>query len=322
MKTHLLAGRARAKADGMVRVAAHQVNWQAELVATGSAIGRDPPSPLMEISSREKTILDRIVETRRESIAHRKRVLPEAALKMAAEKAEPPRDFPGALTRIGYNVISELKKASPSRGVLRENFQPRVLAANLEAAGAAALSVLTEEDFFRGSLADLKDAKKVTHIPVLRKDFIIDPWQVWEARAAGADAFLLIAAILSDDSLGEMLELGRSLKMEPLVEVHSREELDRMVAAGARIIGVNNRDLRDFKVRIETSLELIEAIPDGCIAVSESGLRTHEDLDRLRRAGFDAFLVGEHLMKHPDPAVPLRELLAEPAAGRAGNGSA
>ncbi len=161
--------------------------------------------------------------------------------------------------------------------------------------------MLTEEEFFRGSLGDLKDAKKATQIPILRKDFIIDPWQVLEARAAGADAFLLIVAILDDGMLRELLELGRSLKMEPLVEVHSREEIARAVAAEARIIGVNNRDLRDFSVRLETSLELVEAIPEDCIAVSESGLRTHEDLARLRRAGFDAFLVGEHLMKDDDP---------------------
>ena len=271
----------------------------------------------MEIGSGEKTILDRIVEARRESVAHRKGVLPEVALKMAAEKAAPPRDFAGALVRPGYNVIAELKKASPSRGLLREHYEPSVLAASLERAGAAALSVLTEEDFFRGSLGDLKEARKVTHIPILRKDFIVDPWQVWEARAAGADAFLLIAAILPDDALAALLALGRGLKMEPLVEVHTRGELDRVVAAGAHIIGVNNRDLRDFQVRIETSLDLIEAIPDDCIAVSESGLRTHDDLARLRRAGFDAFLVGEQLMKHADPATPLRELLGVAVAGQA-----
>lgn len=263
----------------------------------------------METSSREKTILDRIVEARRDSIAHRKRVLPDVALKMAVDKIEPARDFAGALGRDGFNVIAELKKVSPSKGVLREDYAPTELAAALAGAGAAALSVLTEEEFFLGSLADLKAAKKVVGIPVLRKDFIVDPWQVWEARAAGADAFLLIAAILSDETLGELLELGRSLKMEPLVEVHSREELGRAIAAGARIIGVNNRDLRDFKVRIETSLELVEEIPDSCVAVSESGLRTHEDLARLRSAGFDAFLVGEHLMRYADPGVPLRELI-------------
>lgn len=268
----------------------------------------------MEDSSRERSILDRIVEARRESIAHRKRVLPEAALKFAVEKAAPPRDFAGALSCDGYNVIAELKKASPSRGVLRENYAPATLAASLEMAGAAALSVLTEEEFFLGSLADLKEAKKATQIPVLRKDFIIDPWQVWEARAAGADAFLLIAAILGDATLAELLELGRSLKMEPLVEVHSRVELERVISAGACIIGVNNRDLRNFEVHIETSIELIELVPDGCIAVSESGLRTHDDLARLRSAGFDAFLVGEHLMKDADPGVPLRKLAGLPGA--------
>jgi len=272
----------------------------------------------MGTSSREKTILDKIVEARRESIAHRKRVLPDVALKMAVEKVDPPRDFAGALSRDGCNIIAELKKASPSRGVMRADYAPVALAESLERAGAAALSVLTEEEFFLGSLADLKAARKAVQIPVLRKDFIVDAWQVWETRAAGADTFLLIAAILSDETLGELLELGRSVHMEPLVEVHTPGELERVVAAGAKIIGVNNRDLRDFKVRMETSLELIEAIPDGCIAVSESGLRTREDLSRLRAAGFDAFLIGEHLMKEADPAAPLRELIGKGGAGRAG----
>jgi indole-3-glycerol phosphate synthase len=142
----------------------------------------------------------------------------------------------------------------------------------------------------------------------------VDPWQIWETRASGADTFLLIAAILSDAALRELLELGRSLRMEPLVEVHTREELDHVVGAGARIIGVNNRDLRDFQVHLETSLTLVETIPEDCIAVSESGLRSHEDLLRLRRAGFDAFLIGEHLMTDPDPAGTLRALF-----GPAGN---
>lgn len=264
----------------------------------------------METGSRSKNILDRIVEARRESVAHRKRVLPDVALKIAVEKkVAPPRDFAAALTRDAINIIAELKKASPSRGVIRAEYAPAVLAESLEQGGAAALSVLTEEDFFSGSLADLKEASRVTKIPILRKDFIVDPWQVWETRAAGADAFLLIAAILSDAALAQLLDLGRSLKMEPLVEVHTREELDRVLTAGARIIGVNNRDLRDFQVHIETSLTLVEAIPDDCIAVSESGLRTHDDLVRLRRAGFDAFLVGDHLMSDPDPAASLRALI-------------
>jgi indole-3-glycerol phosphate synthase len=272
----------------------------------------------METGSRSKNILDRIVAARRESVAHRKRVLPEVALKIAVEKkVPPPRDFAAALSRDGINVIAELKKASPSRGVMRQEYAPAVLAEALEHGGAAALSVLTEEDFFSGSLADLKEASRVTKIPILRKDFILDPWQVWETRASGADAFLLIAAILSDATLRELLELGRSLRMEPLVEVHTREELDRVLAAGARIIGVNNRDLRDFQVHLETSLTLVEAIPEDCIAVSESGLRSHHDLLRLRGAGFDAFLIGEHLMTEPDLAVTMRALIG-PSGSLAG----
>lgn len=264
----------------------------------------------MESTSRQQTILDRIIDARRVSIAHRKRVLPEVALKIAVEKKAPPvRDFAAALSRDALNVIAELKKASPSLGLIREEYAPSALAAQLQQAGAAALSVLTEEDFFSGSLADLKDARKVAQIPVLRKDFIIDPWQVWEARAAAADSFLLIAAVLRDELLSELLELGRSLNMEPLVEVHSRAELDRVLGLGARIIGVNNRDLRNFEVHLETSLELVEAIPEDCVAVSESGLRAHDDLARLRGAGFDAFLIGEHLMKSADPGATLRTFL-------------
>ena len=276
----------------------------------------------METRSGEKTILGRIVEARRESVAHRKGVLPLPALKLAVERAASPQDFAAALGRSGYNVIAELKKASPSRGLLRADYQPRMLAATFAEAGAAALSVLTEEDFFQGSLGDLKEARQAALIPILRKDFIVDPWQVWETRAAGADAFLLIVAILSDELLRELLVLGRSLQTEPLVEVHNRDEINRALAAGARIIGVNNRDLRDFTVRVETSLELIALIPDDCLAVSESGIRTHDDLARLRGAGFDAFLVGEHLMKQANPAASLRELLGASAVGRRGDGAA
>ena len=264
----------------------------------------------MEISARSKNILERIVEARRESIAHRKRVLPEAALRIAVEKkVAPPRDFASALTGPGVQIIAEMKKASPSRGVIRSDFAPALLAADLEQAGASALSVLTEEDFFSGSLADLKEASRVTSIPILRKDFILDPWQVWETRAASADSFLLIAAVLDDETFRALLALGRSLKMEPLVEVHTREELERVLSAGAQIIGVNNRDLQDFSVHLKTSLELVQAIPQDCIAVSESGLRTREDLVRLNQAGFDAFLVGERLMQQDDPGHALRTLL-------------
>ena len=264
----------------------------------------------METNTETKSILARIVERRRESVAHRKRVLPDVALKIAVEKKSAPvRNFVGALKRDNLNVIAELKKASPSRGLLRADYQPAKIAPHLEASGAAALSVLTEEDFFQGSLANLKEVAKATSIPILRKDFIVDPWQVWEARAANADAFLLIAAILDDRALRELLELGRGLGMEALVEAHSEEELKRAVGAGAKVIGINNRDLKTFEVKIETSLELAERIPNSCIAVSESGIRGHSDLVRLREAGFDAFLIGEHLMTMPDPAAALATLL-------------
>jgi indole-3-glycerol phosphate synthase len=265
----------------------------------------------METGANSKNILARIVERRRETIAHRKRVLPEVALKLAVEKkAAPVRDFGAALSCARLNVIAELKKASPSRGILRADYKPAMLAPRLEAAGAAALSVLTEEDFFQGSLMDLKEVGKVAKIPILRKDFIVDPWQIWETRAAGADAFLLIVAILDDEALRNLLELGQLLKMDALVEVHSREELTRAIDAGTRIVGVNNRDLRTFEVKLETSLGLVEMIPETCVAVSESGIRAHADLERLHEAGFDAFLVGEHLMTMPEPAAGLRELLA------------
>jgi indole-3-glycerol phosphate synthase len=264
-----------------------------------------------------KTMLDRIVAARRDSVAHRKRVLPDVALKLAVQRQDSARDFARMLSREGCNVIAELKKASPSLGLIREDYSPAALAPSLEAAGAAALSVLTEEEFFQGSLGDLKEAKKAVSIPILRKDFIFDPWQVWEARAAGADSFLLIVAVLGEELLSELLSLGRDLGMEPLVEVHSREELDLAKAVGAKIIGVNNRDLRDFRVNLQTSLDLVREIPESAIAVSESGLHTRDDLERLRLAGFDAFLIGERLMKQADPARELQELLGTTAAAKA-----
>jgi len=255
------------------------------------------------------TILDRIVEKRRERLVLDERRMPLPVLKMAVRKADPPRDFAAALSREGVNVIAELKKASPSRGVLREDFRPVPLAQGFEQGGAAALSVLTEEEHFQGSLEYLRKVHAKVALPVLRKDFIFDAWQVWEARAADADSFLLIVAVLSDAALRELIALGRELGMEPLVEVHTAQELQRALAAGASIVGVNNRDLRTFEVRVETSLELIEAIPEECVAVSESGLRAHADLTRLRAAGFDAFLIGEYLMQAEDPAAALSQIL-------------
>ena len=261
------------------------------------------------------TVLDRILEARRAEVDHRKKVLPETALKYGVKAASPVRDFAAALSRDALNVLAELKPASPSRGIIRNPFDAPGLGKALEMAGAAALSVLTEGEFFRGSLKNLRDARKEIALPVLRKDFIFDPWQVWESRANDADSFLLIVAALSDDLLRDLISLGRELGMEPLVEVHTQEELDRALAAGARIIGVNNRDLKTLNVRTETSYELIEQIPEACIAVAESGLRSHDDLKKLRAAGFDAFLIGEHLMLSPDPGAALRALLLPPVSG-------
>jgi len=267
----------------------------------------------MSAQANTGTVLDRILESRRAEVDHRKRVLPETALKYGVAAALPLRDFPGALIREGLNVIAELKPASPSRGVLREPFEPVSLAHSLAGAGAAALSVLTEGEFFRGTLKNLRDARKAVEIPVLRKDFIFDPWQVWETRANDADSFLLIVAALSDALLHDLISLARDLKMEPLVEVHTAPELDRALAAGARIIGVNNRNLKTLEVHTETSFDLISRIPDDCIAVSESGIGSHAELTKLRAAGFDAFLIGTSLMLAPDPGAALAELLGTTA---------
>jgi len=259
------------------------------------------------------TVLDRILHARRLEVDHRKRVLPEAALRYGVNAATPLRDFPAALTRDSLNIIAELKPASPSKGILRDPFHPVELAGTLEAAGAAVLSVLTEGEFFHGTLKNLRDARNAVKIPVFRKDFIFDPWQVWETRANDADSFLLIVAALPDELLRDLIALGRELKMEPLIEVHTASELDRALAADARIIGVNNRDLKTLALRVETSFELIDRLPEACIAVSESGLRTHDDLARLRNAGFDAFLIGESLMLSPDPAAALGTFLGRSA---------
>ena len=263
----------------------------------------------MNSGAQTGTILDRIVEARRASMEKRRRLHPLPVLKMAVQQAAPARDFAAALAGPGLRIIAELKKASPSRGVLRADFDVKALAGSLAAAGAAALSVLTEEEFFQGAMAHLRAARAAVPVPVLRKDFIFDVWQVWEARAGDADSFLLIAAILSDAQLSELLAAGRELGMEALVEVHTREELGRALAAGARLIGVNNRDLRTLDVRLETSFELIREIPPGPATISESGLRSQADLLRLRDAGFRAFLIGESLMQAPEPAAALRALL-------------
>ena len=220
------------------------------------------------------------------------------------------RDFAGALRLQRPSIISEIKKASPSKGLLIEDFRPSELAAQYETGGASALSVLTDRDFFKGSIADLQAARAACALPVLRKDFTIAEYHVLEAAAAGADAVLLIAAILDDAQLRGFRELAAAFGMAALVEIHDAAELEKAVRSGARIIGVNNRDLRTFRVSLDVSVSLAAGIPADVIKVSESGIFSGTDVRGLMAYGYDAFLVGEHLVKSADPAQALRELVA------------
>jgi indole-3-glycerol phosphate synthase len=253
--------------------------------------------------------LDAIVARVRERVAELKRSAPLERI-----LAESPT--PGALRRFTASlrverpcVIAEFKRRSPSRGTIREDLTPFAVAQQYETAGAAALSVLTEPEFFGGSLEDLRQARAATMLPTLRKDFVVDEYQIWEARLSGADAVLLIVAALDDAELRGLLGVAGEALLDALVEVHDGAELKRALEAGATLIGVNNRDLRTMEVRLETSLELIADIPGDVVKVSESGIRSSDDLRRLKAAGFDAFLVGEHLMSAPQPGVELSALL-------------
>lgn len=265
----------------------------------------------MEVSSRMThavpDILARIVshkevELRNASVPVDK--LDEQAERLKGER----RDFSAALRAKDPAIIAEIKKASPSKGVLSHDFQPARTAAQYERGGAAALSVLTDQNFFQGSLEDLQAARCSVRIPVLRKDFTTCEYHVIEAAAHGADAILLIAAILSETQLRSLRELAQRYGMAALVEVHDGEELRTALASGAEIIGVNNRNLRTFQVTIDTSLALAEQIPAGVLKVSESGIETKAQMNELRAAGFNAFLVGEHLMRAVDPENALRTL--------------
>ena len=255
-----------------------------------------------------RTFLEEITARRRADLDAAKARLPLERVQRAAERRQERREFAAALGGGEFGVIAELKRASPSRGLLRSDFRPREIAQGYEAAGAVALSVLTEERFFQGSLSDLIDARDATSLPVLRKDFIVDPYQVYESVAAGADALLLIVAALAESELSGLLELADRLEIAALAEVHDEEELALAVGCGARLIGVNNRDLRTFEVDLDTSFRLRPKIPAGCLAVSESGVRTAQDLARLREAGFHAALIGEQLITAPDPGEALAEM--------------
>ena len=220
--------------------------------------------------------------------------------------------FRDALSGPGLAAIAEFKRRSPSKGFIRKEADPAGMAREYERGGAAAISVLTEEDYFAGSLADLRIVRRTTRLPLLRKDFIFDEYQVYEAAAAGADALLLIAAALSDEQLTALRQTTEDeLKMDAFVEVHTGDELQRAIAAGAKLIGVNNRDLRTFSVSLETSVQLADDAPPELLLVSESGLNTAADLQRLAAHGFKGFLIGETLMRAAEPAEMLRSLVDE-----------
>lgn len=252
-------------------------------------------------------ILSRIVVRKREELSEARREGVEARAEASVADR---RDFRKALAERTPAVIAEIKKASPSKGLLMEAFDPARIAGGYQEGGASALSVLTDERFFQGSLGHLQAARNAVTLPVLRKDFTIDPYHVYEAAAAGADAILLIAAILSGQQIREYRELASRFRMASLVEVHDEAELQVALDAGADLIGVNNRDLRTFEVAIETSLRLAERMPANVLKVSESGIHSRADVERLAAAGFQGFLVGEHLMKSSDPAGALRGLAA------------
>jgi len=258
-------------------------------------------------------ILDDIVAHKRQELARRRREMPRAELERRSATRQRPRDFARALTPPagGVRLLAEVKKASPSRGVLTECFDPLALAEVYAANGAAALSVLTDEKYFQGSLEFLAAIRDRVSVPILRKDFTLDEYHVWEARAAGADAVLLIAAILEAAQLRDLLQAATALGLATLVEAHTASEIDVALSAGARIVGINNRDLKTFETRIETSLELLPLIPAGRVAVSESGFFTADQVRAVVAAGAHAVLVGEALVRAPDArarAAKVREL--------------
>jgi indole-3-glycerol phosphate synthase len=254
-------------------------------------------------------ILDDIVSHKKQELERRKEAVPLAGLKEGRVLIENPRAFREALTECkDVALIAEIKEASPSAGLIRRDVDPVEIGRLYEGFGAAAISVLTDERFFHGSLANMKQVKEAVSIPVLRKDFIIDKYQVYESRALGADAVLLIVAVLSDDELRASLSLCRELGLEALVEVHTESERDRALAAGAEVIGINNRDLSTFAVDLSTTIRLVSGIPEGITCVSESGIKTRDDVARLREAGVDALLVGTALMAARDMGAKIKEL--------------
>jgi indole-3-glycerol phosphate synthase len=257
-------------------------------------------------------ILKKILQRKQQEIAERSKRLPINLLQQLAENAEPVRGFVEAIERklaVGQSaVIAEVKKASPSKGVLRADFRPAEIALSYESGGAACLSVLTDQDFFQGHEDYLKQARTACQLPVIRKDFIIDPYQVFEARAIGADCILLIVAALDDDQLEQLSQLAIQLEMDVLVEVHNEEELHRAMVLNLPLMGINNRDLHTFETSLETTIKLLNFIPDETIVITESGILGKEDVAFMREHGVNGFLVGEAFMRAEDPGEALANL--------------
>jgi indole-3-glycerol phosphate synthase len=264
---------------------------------------------------RTQTVLDKILDNTAQEVAARQQITPLAVMIDAAERTDPPRDFAGALRRETVALIAEVKHASPSRGVLVDPFDPVALATTYAANGAAAISVLTDARFFQGSLDDLRAVRAAVDVPVLRKDFVLDFYQVYEARAAGANAVLLIVAALDDAQLADLYALVRSLDLTALVEVHDEAELDRALHIGARVIGINNRDLHTFNVDLGTTARLAQRVPARVTLVAESGVHRAADVEAMAAAGARAVLVGEAVVQANDTAARVRELSGVPVKG-------
>ena len=260
-------------------------------------------------------ILERILAAKRVELEAEKRTVPMRRAIEMASSAPPPHAILPALRRADrVNVIAEVKRASPAKGAIRPGAEPAAVARAYADAGAAAISVLTDARFFLGSPGHLEEARRVVDVPLLRKDFLFEEYQIYRSRALGADAVLLIARVLQRRALSTLIGISRSLDMEALVEVHSEDDIARAVDAGASLIGVNNRDLGTMTTSLETSLRLVGKLPAGAVKVSESGIESRADIDRLRAAGYDAFLVGERLMRDADPGAALRTLVHGVAA--------
>lgn len=257
-------------------------------------------------------VLDDILAAKRQEVETAKTRLPLKELEKRVTVPRSSREFRRALQDAPAKpaLIAELKRKSPSKGMLRERFDPVSLAQQLQDAGAAALSVLTDERFFGGTLDFLRDVQQFTEVPILRKDFIVDPYQLYEAAHCQADAVLLIVQVLSDTQLRDFLQLATQLGLDALVEVHSEEELTRALTAGARLIGINHRNLRTFTMHPDTTARLVPKIPAGIVIVAESGIQHQEEVRRLKTLGVHAVLIGESLMTAPDPAAKVRELFA------------